>query len=199
MFSKRLLLPLLCFLISGSVNAQVPYTFSAGTVAKAEEVNADFTALVNQINQLQAQIAELSGTQTTITVAGTYDIFRLGVDVDDNGNGSYGVAGSSFSGTLTLNSDGSGTFSTSENYRGLSITTVTNHNNTINTDLESTTIQLNNSPSSANGNVTWTQSGNQITVTPSGDNPVTFVVSGKTAVGIENAEGTAAIYVALKR
>lgn len=199
MFSKRLLLPLLGFLICSSVNAQVPYTFSAGTAAKAEEVNADFNALVNQINQLQAQIAELSGNQTTITVAGTYDLFRLGVDADNNGSGNYSVGGSSFSGTITLNSDGTGSFSTNENDRRLNLSTSSSFNGTIGGNLETTTFSFNASPQSNSGNVTWSLSGNQLTVTPTGDNPVTFAISGTVAVGIEYAEGTSSIYVALKR
>ena len=195
---SRLLLSLALILISLPAWSEIPYTFTPGQAANAQEVNANFTALQNQINQLQSQIAVLSGNQTSVTVAGTYDIFRLGVDVDSFGNGGFGVAGSSFSGTATLNADGTGSFSTTENYRQLNISTSTTNNQAVG-QLETTYINLNVNPEIGSGSLTWILSGNTVTITPTDDNPVSLIMNGKIAVGIEYSEGNSSIYIFLKR
>ena len=175
MLSKRLFLPLICLLMCSSVYAQVPYTFSSGTAAKAEEVNANFTALENQIGQLQSQITQLSGTQTSITLAGsTYKLFRLGIKLADNGGGNYDIGNKTFSGTVTFNSGGTGTFSSNETNNTMSF-----NNNTTN---GTTSINFQTDPKSNTGTFTWTLNGNSLTITPSGDSPLTFTVSGNIAV-----------------
>lgn len=189
MLSKRLLLPLIGMLMCGSVYAQVPYTFESGTAAKADEVNANFSALETQIGQLESQIAALSGVSST-SILGTYDIFKLGVKLNDNGGGNYDVANSSFSGTVVFNSGGTGTYNTSDGDTTLNINSDTT-NNTVGFYYEKNT-------SSNPGTFTWTLSGNKVTVNPSGGTPVTFAFNGGVAVGVDTSEGRE-LYVVVKR
>ena len=199
MISKRLLLPFACFLMCSSVYAQVPYTFKAGDPADAEQVNADFTALENQIGQLETQIAALSGASAD-NIPGTYDLQKLGVLLRDNGNGNYDIANSSFTGTVVFNSDGTGTYSSSEGDTTLNVTTSTTTDTVNNQTLthEQTDFHFQTDPPSSNtGSLTWTLSGNNLNVSPSGGSPLTFIVSGKLAVAVDPSDGRA-IYIAIK-
>ena len=200
MISKRLLLPLACLLICSSVNAQIPYTFAPGTAAKAEEVNANFTALQDQIGQLETQIAALSGASVD-NIPGTYDLQKLGVLLRDNGNGTYDISNSSFTGTVVFNSDGTGTYSSNEGDTTLNVATytVTDTINNQSVTHEQTDFHFQkDSPTSNTGTFTWTLSGNNLNVSPSGGSPLTFIVNGKFAVAADPSDGRA-IYIAIKR
>lgn len=190
MLSKRLLLPLVCLLVCSSVYAQVPYTFKDGTAAKADEVNADFSALEDQIGQLQQQISTLTGVSST-SILGTYDIFKLGVKLADNSNGNYDIADSSFSGTVVFNSGGTGTFTSSEGNTTLSVNNDTTNGTT------GFHFQV-DGPSSNSGPFTWSLTGNQVTVSPSGGSPITFAFNGGVAVGVDTSDGRD-LYVVVKR
>ncbi|MDB5870890.1 MAG: hypothetical protein JWQ07_332 [Ramlibacter sp.] len=89
-------------------DASVPYTFSAGSPAKAADVNANFTALVNAINAVGARVSKLEGQITQADLAGTYSIQRFQAELggDPGSHVAVYVAG----GTLTLVADGTGTF-----------------------------------------------------------------------------------------
>jgi hypothetical protein len=64
----------------------LPNEFSPTTLAKAEEVNDNFTAIVNRINTDDARIdlaVTLSGTQT-VTGEKTLNLLKLGADANAN-------------------------------------------------------------------------------------------------------------------
>lgn len=196
MLSKRLLLPLICLLLCSSAYAQttvptVPYVFSPSTAAKAEEVNADFAALETKIGQLEADISALQGQGVSATsIQGTYDIYKLGVKLADNGGGDYEARTSSFSGTVVFNGDGTGTFNAGNN----SDTSLSLHSNTNGTS----SFGLTNSSSPNSGSFSWTISGNKVTVSPSGGSAIIFAFNGGVAVGIDTSDGRD-IYVVVKQ
>jgi hypothetical protein len=76
---RKVLAALLLFVCAGASSAQttVPFTFSAGSAAKASEVNGNFQALVSSLNALATRVAKLEGQITTADVAGTYTISGL--------------------------------------------------------------------------------------------------------------------------
>lgn len=76
--------------------ASVPYTFSSGTVAKSLEVNANFQALADAMNNRTSA--------TLANMAGTWNYRSSGSFVEAlNGNR---LCTNSHTGTLTLNADG---------------------------------------------------------------------------------------------
>jgi len=89
-------------------DASVPYTFSAGSPAKAADVNANFSALVNAINAVGARVSKLEGQVTQADLAGTYSIQRFQAELagDPGSHVAVYVAG----GTVTLAADGTGSF-----------------------------------------------------------------------------------------
>ena len=98
----------------------VPNTFTAGTPAKAADVNANFQALVTAINTLSARVDKLDGTTaiTAADVVGTYTMNGLMVQVFKGPQAAgtpgvtYDTAGSgAVSGTVTINADGTGSVS----------------------------------------------------------------------------------------
>jgi hypothetical protein len=106
----------LIFIFSTTVLAQVPHTFTAGSPAKASEVNANFAALVTAVNALEARVAALENplAATVASVAGTYKYTSLEVGVSGGVTGGGGtqaiVTGGSFSGTVVLGAGGGATF-----------------------------------------------------------------------------------------
>ena len=74
-FNITIMLSVSCWAQAGGVS--VPHTFSPNTPAKANEVNANFTALVAKINQLESRIADLEGNSVIaldgVLKLGTYD------------------------------------------------------------------------------------------------------------------------------
>lgn len=97
--------------------ATVPNTFTAGSPAKASEVNANFAALVSAVTALEGKVATLetkvaalesvNSPLTAADVAGTYRLLALRTD-----NGSkeadkrFKSAAATTDGTLTLNANG---------------------------------------------------------------------------------------------
>lgn len=59
MIDRKLIIAALCMGMAQAAAAQVPHTFSAGSPARAAEVNENFTALTSQIAALSGQLAEL--------------------------------------------------------------------------------------------------------------------------------------------
>lgn len=94
---RNLFLAVGFLVLSNTASAQttVPNTFTAGSPAKAAEVNANFQALVTAINSLgarvdsvstrvdsvTARVGKLEGTLTATDVAGTYALYGLQTDV----------------------------------------------------------------------------------------------------------------------
>lgn len=78
----------------------VPHTFTAGTAAKASEVNNNFAALAAAINNLADRLSILEGGDAAFTVpnmSGTYKFISYA--------GAPGHSSSTENGTLTLNPD----------------------------------------------------------------------------------------------
>lgn len=111
------------FIFSTTVLAQttVPHTFTAGSPAKASEVNANFAALVTAVNALAARVSALENppAATVASVAGTYKSTSLEVGVSGGVTGGGGtqasVTGGSFSGTVVLGAGGDVTFTSDGN------------------------------------------------------------------------------------
>jgi len=95
----------------------VPNTFTAGTPAKAADVNANFQALATAIDTLTARVDKLDGTTavTMADLAGTYVINGLQTEVfKDGGTPGGWIRNYTYQGTLTLAADGNLTLSNTE-------------------------------------------------------------------------------------
>src|SRR5687767_1265551 len=94
---------------ASSAQVSVPFTFSAGSAARASEVNGNFQALVTGINALADRVTKLEGNIVTADLVGTYAWSGLQVGLIAGGT----VETISYSGTATLAADGtlSGTLS----------------------------------------------------------------------------------------
>jgi hypothetical protein len=105
---------LLLLLLSSAGLAQttVPFAFAAGTTAKASEVNADFQALATAIDNLASRVSKLEGTLSVGDVAGTYNIVAMGLEVNAPSTTNSSVIHATSSGNVTL--DANGTFSWSQ-------------------------------------------------------------------------------------
>lgn len=203
----KLLVLLLCSISWQALLAEVPYTFTAGEAANAEAVNANFDAHDAQIEQLQAQIAALQALVNTPNVAsipGTYDFVELSVQANQNGVNDYGVGGSSSTGVVVLNADGTGTVNSSDSNRMLNFFTQTKSVRTGGDSccetVDSTSVQLGGDSSSDSGNFTWTYSNNVLTVT---DEEVMnfFPAGGRIFIsrGYDAAEGRNSLIIVVRR
>lgn len=195
MIPRNLLAFLLCATISLSALSDVPYTFTPEQPANAEEINANFSTLVAQIEQLQAQIAELAGAPTMASLAGTYDFFELRVAVRQHSIGvGVDVNTAKAKGTLVLNADGTGALSTTENERRLSFSSLTRQDPTVG-DIETTTFQLTDEPTQqGNFSGTWTLTGNVVTLVGTVSGEVTNLVVGGGNILITNETDDPATY-----
>jgi hypothetical protein len=178
--------------VASSAPAAVPYTFSNGQAANANEVNANFNALVTAIDALTARVAALEGTSTA-SLAGTYDYFEVTTDVDLLSSNNYGIAGGGASGTVVLNANGSGSIDVTSQYRQLTFSdqnvNVGDIDNLGSIPVHSTDVMLNSSPETVNIPMTWTHANGVVTITtPDGD--FSFVVGGRILVhSISSTDG----------
>ena len=80
---RKMLAAFLFLACAGNSNAQttVPFTFSAGSPARASEVNSNFQALVDGINSLTARVAKLEGQITRADLVGTYRMIGLFIEL----------------------------------------------------------------------------------------------------------------------
>jgi len=105
---KYLCLIALCTLGNTAVaQVTVPHTFTSGTPARADEVNANFQALVNAINALGERVDKLEGPLTAADIAGTYHMENLQIGVDAPSGDTEVIA---YRGPFTLAANG--TFTT---------------------------------------------------------------------------------------
>lgn len=88
---------------AAQAQTSVPNTFTAGTPAKASEVNANFQALVTAINGLNTRVSKLEGKITSADMIGTYVLHRLQTEL---GTGRVAVYTSGPT-TLKLEANGS--------------------------------------------------------------------------------------------
>ena len=177
---------------ASSALADVPYTFVNGQPADANQVNANFDALVTALDALTARVDALEAS-TSASLAGTYDYFEVTTDVDGLGPNSYGVAGGGASGTVVLDSNGTGSVDITSQYRQLTFwhqsLLVGNVDNTGSVGIESTGVNLNDSPETINGSVTWSLSNGVVTVS-TGEGDLSFVVAGRILIhSISSTDG----------
>jgi hypothetical protein len=95
-------LSVLASALPATAQTTVPYSFSAGSPAKAGEVNANFQALATAINALSARLDKAEGKLTAADIVGTYRFQSLQPEI---GNGPY-VRFDVFDGTITFKADG---------------------------------------------------------------------------------------------
>ena len=109
----RLLVVTLCVFLSAAVNAQVtvPNTFTAGTPAKASEVNANFQALVTAVNSLTARVGKLEGQVTAADLAGTYSLHQFQTELGGGVAQRVATYTSNGTATVTLAANGAVTIS----------------------------------------------------------------------------------------
>jgi len=176
MIPRNLPALLLCATTALSAFAEVPYTFTPGEAANAEEVNANFSTLVSQIEQLQEQIAGLSAAPTMASLAGTYDLFELAVKIYQNPGANFDITATRSNGTVVFNADGTGTLSVTENDRHLTVSTMTREDETVG-EIETTSFQLENEPAQVDAALQWALSGNVVSVEVGGG-VNSFVVGG---------------------
>jgi len=108
---RSLIIPVFLIVFSTATVAAtaVPYSFTAGTAAKASEVNADFQAMATAIDTLATRVAKLEGQITASDLVGTYVSDSFSVRLNING-GTGGVTDVRvYKATLTLVADGTGT------------------------------------------------------------------------------------------
>ena len=167
---------------ASTVNQANVTTFKDGDTAVAAQVNANFTALITAINDNAARITALeTGVASSSSVAGTYDLLEMSVDIDPAGSDSYALSGKNVSGSVTLNANGTGTFSTNEYYRTLGFNHIgiqvrnsgDNGTATVNTH----TIGFSESTTPESGSLTWTLSNGVVTLNVEGSN-LPFMVAG---------------------
>jgi len=150
-YSRVLCLLSLC--VAGTAVAQttVPNVFTAGTPARAAEVNGNFQALAAAIDALAARVNKLEGGATTDaddTGTDNLSILQVGIDVETPPRPAD-VEGISYNGSVTFNADH--TF-TSVN---------TGHRNDV----------TGPSPDDGTFTGTWSLANNQITFTVAGQTP----------------------------
>jgi len=196
---------LMCTVPGLPVLAQVPHTFTPGQAASAEQVNANFAALVEQIGQLQAEIQAMKG-RTMASLAGTYDFFELKVDVDQNGPESFNLAGATSRGTLILNADGSGSFQDSQNYRQLTFNVenihVMHQSGSGSTIIPNVDINL-GTDNEAEGPfpITWTLTNTNLLTLTAGDGGITLRAGGGGILvsATDDEEGQNQLSIAVRR
>lgn len=171
---------------TAALAASVPNTFSAGTIASADEVNANFAALVAAVTALEAKV----NPATMADLAGTYSYFEVKIDVDNISATSNSIAGSATSGTVVLNADGSGTVSTSTSYRQQTFNAASNAgDNTVEVDFF-------NTPTTNNDAISWSLSNGVVTITGGGS----YTVVGQLLISsIKNVEGQNGLEILARR
>ena len=186
--------------------AAVPYTFTQGQPANADEVNANFSALVSQIEQLQAQVAALQPKTATDAIVGTWDFVSLDTAVFSASPSNINIHSSGGNGAVIFNTDG--TFqinqTSTDNNIDVSNDTGTFQINcpdfctTITKSLITSAATTNTQPKSGSG--TYTVSGNNITLNDSGDiTEATLSGDGKILVVHWSSVDGTGIAVAVKR
>ncbi len=162
---KLLLVAPLFFFISHAsadeVDGSSVTTFEDGTPAVAQEVNANFQALIDAINDNAARLASLEASnQNSNSVSGkTYQLNSIGIINRGDAANYSSTANLTDQYTATFNSNGTFQVSGTENDAAL------------NTDNNELTLLIQNEPVSLTG--TWVQTGS--TITTSED--FTFTVS----------------------
>ena len=153
----------------------VPNTFSPGAPARAADVNANFTALVNAINALGTRVSKLEGQITQADLAGTYSIQRYQSELsgDPGSHVAVYVAG----GTATLAADGTGTF-VAPAETGTSL------------NVQARTVGPFSGAGPASNNFTWSYSGGVITAF---NGTMAVVAGGRLLIHVTNnpSDGTA--------
>ncbi|MDE2420859.1 MAG: hypothetical protein KGO49_06730 [Gammaproteobacteria bacterium] len=165
----------------------IPYTFSAGTPIVADQVNTNFQSLATAISNLQTTVGKLNGSValTSTDLVGTYSMNYLQNELHgQTGSGGYAEVDSYTSGgTVTLNSDGTGTM-TGINETGTNLT-ISGGNTSIGQGSVQGTAAVH--ASAGSNTFTWSYSGNNVALTI-GSQTVNFTVvaGGKLLINSSN-------------
>jgi hypothetical protein len=198
MFTKKNVFRLLALslLSSAALAASVPNTFTAGDTARASDMNANFAAVVTALNTLEAKVAALEavvGPQTMASLAGTYDLFDVAVDVDSAGAGQATIAGLAVYGTVVFNANGTGSNSSNTQYRQVALAT-----STVDANNTNTTVQVSSNPWTNSDPFSWSFANGVVTVTTPAGN-ASFRVVGQLLIGNILNEGQSGISIAARR
>lgn len=160
-----LFVPALCFatgLCADEVNDSSVTTFEDGTPALADEVNANFQALIAAINDNAVRLAALeAGSQSSNSVSGsTYQLNAIGIINRGDAANYSSTANLTSQYTVTFNSNGTFQLSGSENDAHL------------NTDNNELTLLYQNDPVSLSGS--YSQIGSSVTTS---EEDLSFTVS----------------------
>jgi len=183
---------IVCFAIlalfsTATLAASVPNTFTAGTTASAAEVNANFAALVAAVTALEDKVSPT----TMAALAGTYDVFEVAIDVDNNSTNGNSIAGTATYGTVTLNANGTLQMNISNQYRELAIYAPTGAGDqTVNTS-----VNFFNSPTTSSGAGTWSLAGGVVTIPGAGN----FAVVGQLLMHNTLDQGKSGVLIFARR
>jgi len=169
-------------LIAGTVNSENVTTFTAGSPARAADVNSTIQALVSAINDNASRIAALEDSAPDSSVAGnTYQLRSMNSMVavgesnsdgdgvsypNPQGNDFANISNGSLSATLTFNDTGASG----------SLTIDANNDKTYEVNTPFNKLQDFSDGASETTPLTFTQTGNTVTVTFDEGNGDTFVV-----------------------
>jgi hypothetical protein len=198
----------------GAQTASVPNVFTAGTAAKAADVNANFAALVAAINNLTARVSTLEGTGaiSTASIAGSYSVVEFGNSVlfTAGTGGASNVSGSndvaelvSAASTTALILNANGTFTVSGTEQRMALGWNGGYTTSAGLQLTSGAVYF---PTGDNGSFpnggsgTWSLSGNRLTLVPnSGGCSANITASGsRLFIGTCSSSGTNVLMILIR-
>ena len=165
------------------------------------------------LQRLSARVAALentaTGSPTTTSVAGTYDMISAGIDIDTlTPNTSFNIAGTNDSGTLVLNANGTGSFSGTFNYRQITFyesnRDVRNSSDNGSVGVKETDVSSFTNSDPESSTFTWEVSGGQVVLhfPADGDDEaedVPLLVADRLLFRLENDEGQSGLTIAVRR
>jgi prophage DNA circulation protein len=93
------------------LHAQQLVTFSDGQPARASEVNANFSALLAEIQTLKTQVAALQAQTGGASIVGTWDVYNLDGTTFSSSSGGFYMENAGGKGVATFSADGTYTLS----------------------------------------------------------------------------------------
>jgi len=187
-----------------AIGASVPNTFTAGDIARAADMNANFQALVSAVTSLENRVTALEAPApiTMATIAGTYKYASLEVELfgAPGVNGNASANGGALTGTVTLDANGtfSGSISGGKTSSTVSINQAPSHSHAQPGGGQTGPAQVGSTVSAALANNTendsptgtWTISNGEVVVNDSSGDAFTFqaVAGGKMLIGVHSRQ-----------
>lgn len=180
----------LCSTTALATTVTVPHTFVAGAPAVAADVNANFTALVNAINDLETRLGKQEGgALTAADIAGTYKaVFVESGTMGQSsagGSGSFGSTSGGSESTVVMNANGTFTFSGSN--KQTTTTVICSTTGQVTRPICGDGVNSQNDDNAADsGSGSWTldSGGRSITLTPQGDSAINLQMSKAADMGV---------------